>query len=142
LGAAVRSRLRLCGYIGKPRGSQSLGRGRLGWRRSTKNLNKTGIIWIVSAFVLAMLWQGLKASRTRPYRRLTDNSADLQTVIPANYPEIYTILRDKDVDIEVVKEGSSLSVLINSLPFLLLLGFWIFMMRQMRSGGMKFGVTK
>ena len=58
-------------------------------------------------------------------------------MIPGNYVEIYKILQDHSVDIEIREEAGSgwVSVLINASPFLLLLAFWVFMMRQMRGAG-------
>ena len=46
---------------------------------------------------------------------------------------------DKGVNIHYNKESGSgwVSILINAIPFVLLLAFWIFMMRQMQSGGNK-----
>ena len=62
-----------------------------------------------------------------------DRSAGFETVIPAHYPEIYKVLQDKGVEIEILGRGW-VSVLINASPFLLLLAFWVFMMRQMKNG--------
>lgn len=61
------------------------------------------------------------------------------TTIPANYPDIYKQLREKDVSVKVVDQqaGMWVSILVNTLPFLLIIGFWIFMMRQMQAGGNK-----
>jgi len=71
--------------------------------------------------------------------KLTDDKQSYRTVVPANYPEMYKTLRDKGVNVDVVdpQAGLWLSVLINTLPFLLIIGFWIFMMRQMQAGGNK-----
>jgi cell division protease FtsH len=46
---------------------------------------------------------------------------------------------DKGVNVTYTKESGSgwVSILINAIPFVLLLAFWIFMMRQMQSGGNK-----
>ncbi len=63
----------------------------------------------------------------------------LNTVLPSDYPDIINVLQENGVTIEV-KESSTpawLSFLINASPFLLLFGFWIFMMRQMQAGGNK-----
>ena len=63
----------------------------------------------------------------------------LKTVLPSDYPDIINVLQENGVVIEV-KESSTpawLSFLINASPFLLLFGFWIFMMRQMQAGGNK-----
>src|SRR3989442_7006629 len=138
-------------------------------RRFQVNSNiKTGIFWVILACVLVLLWQVVKAAKNRPDKAITltefisdvqaekvkkvsisngtdvkgtykDNSADLHTLIPANYPEIYKVLQEKGVEIDIKEAGGAgwVSVLINASPFILLLAFWIFMMRQMQSGGNK-----
>ena len=120
--------------------------------------------WLVIACVaLVVLWQVMKASKNRPDKAITftefireveagklksvsisdevevrgaykDNSPALHTLIPANYVEIYKILRDHGVEIEIKeKRGASwVSVLINASPFLLLLAFWVFTMLRMQ----------
>ncbi len=63
----------------------------------------------------------------------------LHTYIPSNYPDVYKLLVDKGVETNI-KDNSSgnwISMLINISPFIVLLAFWIFMMRQMQSGGNK-----
>jgi len=129
---------------------------------------KTGIFWVILACVLVLLWQVVKAAKNPTVKEITftefisdveagkvkkvaisngievkgtynDNSASLHTLIPANYPDIYKILQDKKVEIDI-KEASGtgwVAVLFNAAPFILLIGFWIFMMRQMQSGGNK-----
>ena len=129
---------------------------------------KTGIFWVILVCVLVLLWNVVKAAKSRPNKEITftefvgeveagkiskvsisngtdvkgtykDNSADLHTLIPANLPEIYKTLQDKGVAIEIKEASGSgwVNVLINASPFILLLAFWIFMMRQMQSGGNK-----
>ena len=71
--------------------------------------------------------------------KLKGSGNTLRTVLPADYPGIIDVLQDSGVVIEV-KESSTptwLSFLINASPFILLFGFWIFMMRQMQAGGNK-----
>ncbi|MFQ5662376.1 MAG: ATP-dependent zinc metalloprotease FtsH [Terriglobia bacterium] len=63
-----------------------------------------------------------------------------ETHIPPDYPDLYKILREQGVEIKV--EDTSRSSwfgwgLLNLLPVLLLVGFWIFIMRQMQAGGNK-----
>jgi cell division protease FtsH len=68
-----------------------------------------------------------------------DPSKTLKTMVPLNWPDVYKILRDNKVKV-TIKEASTgnwISILINAIPFVLLLAFWIFMMRQMQSGGNK-----
>ena len=62
-----------------------------------------------------------------------------KTIAPANYPDMIKQLREKNVVIQVkeASSGSWITLLVQASPFLLLIGFWIFMMRQMQSGGNK-----
>ena len=64
---------------------------------------------------------------------------DLRTTIPSDYPGIIDVLQEAGVAIEVKESNTPawLSFLINASPFILLFGFWIFMMRQMQAGGNK-----
>jgi cell division protease FtsH len=70
------------------------------------------------------------------YRESTDT---LRVQIPKNYPDIYKVLREKGVNVDIKEANSSgwVSLLVNFLPFILLGGLWIFMLRQMQSGGNK-----
>ena len=67
------------------------------------------------------------------------DNARLKTVVPNDYPDLIGILREKGVVISVKESSSSswVTLLVNASPFLLLIGFWIFMMRQMQTGGNK-----
>src|SRR5207247_1591640 len=59
--------------------------------------------------------------------------------MPMEYPELINMLRDKQVVITGEKPTQSpwLAVLVSWAPFLALIGFWVFFMRQMQSGGNK-----
>ena len=63
----------------------------------------------------------------------------LHTFIPANYPDLYNQLRDTGVDVTIKDTSTAawIAMLVNLSPFIVLLAFWIFMMRQMQSGGNK-----
>jgi cell division protease FtsH len=67
------------------------------------------------------------------------NGTEFTSYIAYDYPELITLLRSNGV--EVTGEPSNpnpwLTTLIGYAPFLLLIGFWIFFMRQMQSGGNK-----
>ena len=67
------------------------------------------------------------------------NEGGFRTQSPLNYPDLYKILQDKGVVMDFKEANSSnwISLLVNASPFILLLAFWIFMMRQMQSGGNK-----
>ena len=128
---------------------------------------KTAIFWVVLICVAVLLWTVVRTGKTHSdleidltkfwndvdagkvasvtisgtevHGKYKEPPDPLHLTIPANYPELYTLLRQKGVKVEV-KEPSSgnwVSILINAIPFVLLLGFWVFMMRQMQSGGNK-----
>ena len=67
------------------------------------------------------------------------DGTQFKTVVPPNYPDIVSLLNENEVTITVQQSSTPawLSFLINALPFILLFGFWIFMMRQMQAGGNK-----
>jgi len=58
-----------------------------------------------------------------------------KTVAPADYPALYDMLEGINVKIEHPTVSLWLSALISWAPFLLIIGFWIFFMRQMKHGG-------
>ena len=63
-----------------------------------------------------------------------------ETTAPPKYPDLIKMLRDKNVRIVVVAPEQTswyMSILISWFPMLLLLGIWIFFMRQMQAGGGK-----
>jgi cell division protease FtsH len=71
------------------------------------------------------------------------------TVFPVADEQLYEILRQNDVEFEVAPAPSGFNVfgwLLNIFPFLLLIGVWIYFMRQMQGGGrggaMGFGKSK
>jgi len=61
------------------------------------------------------------------------------TVFKEAAPDLAKTLRDKQVAIKVkeVRSGDWLIILLNALPLLLLVGFCLFLMRQMQAGGNK-----
>ena len=69
------------------------------------------------------------------------------TMVPANYPDMFTQLSAGKVSVTIKDaQGNMLwPVLVNILPFILILGIWFFIMRQMQSGGnkaMSFGKSR
>ncbi len=68
-----------------------------------------------------------------------DNSK-FKSTIPANYPDLYKVLQDKNVKTTIKDNSSSgwMTWVANGvLPIVLLIGLWIFFLRQMQSGGNK-----
>ncbi len=71
-----------------------------------------------------------------------------QTIAPPRDPDVIRLLRENNVRIVVVPPEQTswyMNILVSWFPMLLLLGIWIFFMRQMQSGGgkaMSFGKSK
>jgi cell division protease FtsH len=70
---------------------------------------------------------------------LKASGEQFKTVMPMPWPELMNLLRDKQIQITGEKPSQSpwLAALVSWAPFLFLIGFWIFFMRQMQSGGNK-----
>jgi cell division protease FtsH len=67
------------------------------------------------------------------------NRKEFKTFAPS-YPDLIKALREKDVTISAKPEDDNpwyMTVLISWFPMILLIGFWIFFMRQMQAGGTK-----
>src|SRR6201999_132569 len=64
---------------------------------------------------------------------------EFHSTIPPTYNEFTTLLLDKGVSYTFDKDsgGNWVAILVNAIPFVLLVAFWVFMMRQMQSGGNK-----
>jgi len=128
---------------------------------------KTAIFWVVLACLAVLLFTVLRTNSGRQTQEITftqfldfvsqgrvrkvtiagtevrgqfkDDKQELHTNVPLNYPDLYKELREKNVDVTIkeASSGSWISIAVNAIPFVLLLAFWIFMMRQMQSGGNK-----
>ncbi|MBI4906675.1 MAG: ATP-dependent metallopeptidase FtsH/Yme1/Tma family protein [Acidobacteria bacterium] len=127
---------------------------------------KTAIFWVVLICVAVLLWTVVRHGKSNQptmfsfsqflynveagkVKNVTISGNEVQgslsdestfrTTIPLNYPELYKQLREKGVgmDIKDASPSNWMSIVINVVPFIILLAFWIFMMRQMQSGGNK-----
>jgi cell division protease FtsH len=127
---------------------------------------RNAVLWVVVICVAALIWVVVRTGRSGQEQNLTftefmqqvdqskvkkvsisgnqvkgdyTDGSKLTTMIPLNYPDLYKQLRDKNVNVDIKEAGTThwVSILINAIPFVLLLAFWIFMMRQMQSGGNK-----
>ncbi len=77
----------------------------------------------------------------------TQGHEAFRSVAPLGYDKLVDTLLARRVTVKYQSDQSSAwaTILINALPFVLLIGFWIFFMRQMQSGGNKalsFGKSK
>ncbi len=69
---------------------------------------------------------------------VTEDGTAFRTVYPLNDDELIPMLRNSGVEIsvkEVQKESFLMSIFVSWFPMLLLIGVWIFFMRQMQGGG-------
>ena len=127
---------------------------------------KTAVFWVVMLCTAILLWRVIQTGNAAGVELLTYSEfyqevkagnvrsvtiagnqitgklrgdEDLRTTIPSDYPGIIDVLQEAGVAIEVKESNTPawLSFLINASPFILLFGFWIFMMRQMQAGGNK-----
>jgi cell division protease FtsH len=127
---------------------------------------KTAVLWIVLVCVAVLLYVVVKSGRGQSevqysftdfmnqveqgkvkkvsisgtdVKGTLNDSTNFKTLAPVNYTDYYKTLREKGVNLEFheASSGNYISILINAIPFVLLLAFWIFMMRQMQSGGNK-----
>ncbi len=81
---------------------------------------------------------------------ITYTSGEIRLAVMPNFdPNLYSILKDNNVNFKVVKEDSGMfmTALFSWLPFLLIIGIWVFFMRQMQGkggggGAMGFGKSK
>ncbi len=127
---------------------------------------KTAVFWVVILCAVFLVWMAVKTTRTPQPRMMSTSEfvtqvqadkvkdanitgSDVQgtltdgesyhTVIPPNFPKIYEILQEKNVHYSWKDSAGNgwVGILFNAIPVLVLLGLWIFMMRQMQSGGNK-----
>src|SRR3954451_23220094 len=128
---------------------------------------KTAVFWVVIVCAVVLVYMAVKTGRANPPQELSvsdfvtavqegkvkeakiigtdvqgsfvSDSKGFHTVIPPNYPEIYKVLQEKGVKYSWKDSTGNgwVGVLFNAVPVLILLGLWIFMMRQMQSGGNK-----
>jgi cell division protease FtsH len=127
---------------------------------------KTAVFWIVILCAVVLVWMAVRTGRGNPPKNLAvsefvslaqdgkvkdvnitgtdvqgtlvDNST-FHTQIPPNDSEMWKILREKGVKYNWKESAGNgwIGILFNAIPVLILLGLWIFMMRQMQSGGNK-----
>jgi cell division protease FtsH len=127
---------------------------------------KTAVFWVVIICAVVLVYMAVKTGRGPAPQELSVSDfvtqvqdgkikeakitgTDVQgtytdqrsfhTVIPPNYPEIYKVMQEKGVKYSWKDSTGSgwIGILFNAVPVLILLGLWIFMMRQMQSGGNK-----
>ena len=136
-----------------------------GLEASLNSTVKTLLFWVVLIVTAVLLWQVVRQTQTKSEQersfsefmseveksnvenveimgsevkgKLKDGSS-FKTTVP-DYPDLVKNLMAKNVLIKVKEPTQSpwLAALISWAPFVLLIGFWIFFMRQMQSGGNK-----
>ncbi len=136
---------------------------------------KNLILWLVIAVVLMMVFQGFNSQTTtsaqtdyttflrevesgnirevridqNEIRGVKRNNEPFVTYIPYHDPQLVNELYKKDIKVfgqEPEKQSVLAQIFISWFPMLLLIGVWIFFMRQMQGGGgrgaMSFGKSK
>ncbi len=128
---------------------------------------KTAIFWVVIIMVVVLFWTVVHQNKSQQAQKLSyttllndvnagkiksvsitgtdlqgnykDDNQQLVAQIPPSHQKLDDMMYDKGVNVTYNKESGNgwVSILINAIPFVLLLAFWIFMMRQMQSGGNK-----
>ena len=128
---------------------------------------KTVVFWLVIVLCAVLLWQVVKSGTNGPkestisfsqlmtdvdqgkvkevtiegtsvHGKNTDGSA-FTTTVPANYPDMYKAMRDKNVAVTIHdnQSGSWPSWLLQLSPLILIGALWFIMIRQMQTGGNK-----
>ncbi|HLI83010.1 MAG TPA: ATP-dependent zinc metalloprotease FtsH [Bryobacteraceae bacterium] len=128
---------------------------------------KTAVFWVVLICVAVLLFAVVRTGQGRKEQQLTfsefqdkvqegavkevtitgndvhgvyaNQNLGFHTIVPTNYPDLYKQLREKNVNVDIkdTSSGNWITILLNASPFIVLIAFWIFMMRQMQSGGNK-----
>jgi len=130
---------------------------------------KTVVFWMVIVLSGVLLWQVVKAGGGGPKERdvnfsefmsqveqgnvrdvtllntevrgklRNDDKTTFRTTVPANYPDMIKVLRDRNVNITVkdASAGNWPTWLLNLSPLILIGALWFFMIRQMQTGGNK-----
>jgi hypothetical protein len=77
---------------------------------------------------------GSNSGAARADCRLKDGST-VRTVLPSDYQDALRAMQEQSVSIEIRDFSSDpLRLLLNTTPFLVLLGFWFFMLHKLRNG--------
>jgi len=128
---------------------------------------RNAVLWLIILCLVVLVWAVFKGSKpqgrqpdfSQLYEDVKDgkveqvlinsstgdingkykNGDEFRSTVPPNYNDFTTLMLDKGVKVKYEKDngGNWVNILVNAIPFVLLLGFWIFMMRQMQSGGNK-----
>ncbi|MBN2246926.1 MAG: ATP-dependent metallopeptidase FtsH/Yme1/Tma family protein, partial [Candidatus Aminicenantes bacterium] len=129
--------------------------------KSYKNL----LFWLIAGGIIIILWSLFQspgaAKKDVPFSQfmlevenntvekvtITDNQLKgnytdgtaFKTIVPEQYDDLVKILREHNVQIEVkdTSRGTWFSYLFTWLPFILIIFFFVFFMRQMQAGGNK-----
>jgi cell division protease FtsH len=128
---------------------------------------RNAVLWVIMFGLAVLVWAVYKGSQTKGsqpafselYKQVDEgkvesvtinavtgdvqgaykNKEEFRSTIPPNYNDFTTLLINKGVHMKMEKNdnGGWVSILVQAFPIVLLAGFWIFMMRQMQSGGNK-----
>src|SRR5665213_2393590 len=115
----------------------------MAWRYFSKNFEPSNDKPVTMTDVMNNAAQGKVGKVTINGTDVTGESKDgkdkFHTTIPANYPDFYNAMNSHGVNVTIkdTQNGLWMSALLQFLPILLIVGLFMFMMRQMQSGGNK-----
>src|SRR6202041_2270656 len=128
---------------------------------------RNAVLWLVILCLVVLVWFAFRSSKTTGLTpqfselvndvkagkvdsaKLNSATGDIEgkmkngdvfhSVVPPTYNDFTTLLLDKGVVVKYDKDNSNgwMSILLQTFPIVLVAGFWVFMMRQMQSGGNK-----
>ena len=133
----------------------------------TKPVVFCAVLLVVAGLIWAFLQNGPNSAPTTTYSRLLDqiqagqvgnatilaaqsganevtytlkDGTHARSIVPADYRDILETMQQKMVNVEIRGANSNwLRFFANAAPFLLLLGFWFFMMSRLSENGPKSG---
>jgi hypothetical protein len=89
---------------------------------------------VQSGQVASVTILGSNAGAVTALCRLKDGST-VATVLPSDYRDALRTMQEKLVNVEIRESSTEpLRLLINMTPFIILMAFWLFMMRKLRNG--------
>jgi cell division protease FtsH len=108
--------------------------------KKEQDLTLTDFISTIDAGKVRSLTLTMRTNSAEVNGELKDGAGTFKLIVPKEtLGELTKQLRDKGVGITVKEESRNdwVAILLNLSPFVLLVAFWVFMMRQMQAGGNK-----
>ena len=113
---------------------------------------RNAVLWLIVLCLVVLVWavfrhpanpgkveQATFNSTTGDVQGKYKNGETFHSTVPPAFTDFQKLMLDKQVTVTVVQDNGSnwVNLLGTFLPFALVIGFWVFMLRQMQSGGNK-----